>query len=290
MAEQAEQAFIRTFLNTLSTQRVVYPDSYQQPPTNSLKRVPVLPIAVPPVPKRVSQPAAGSSTSQSASPLLSITFKSLKPPISFTIPVKPTDTITAIKAQLAAEPHAPPADAQRFLLKGKALADTKLLQEYYLKDKDTVTVVVKPGTVWDPPKSPIPSPPPPPPPPQEQGTMPNESLVSPTPRRGHQRIPSVLFSPSPSGESELKEKDILLTLDNTNPANVSVESLSTYGATVAQPEFWKRLYEFLKSEFASPTDALTAWEDYFRASKGSLATTQIAKIRDEVGIVGMSGT
>ncbi|KAG6868079.1 hypothetical protein C0993_007756 [Termitomyces sp. T159_Od127] len=180
MAEQAEEAFIRTFLSTLSSQTVVYPDDYQQPPSNSLKKVPVLPIAVPPVPKRAVPHTAGTSY--------------------FSAPQ---------------HPH--------------------------------------------------------------------------TPKRSHQRIPSVVLSPSPSGESQVAEKDILLTLDNTS-SSVAIESLSTYGQTVAKPEFWQHLYDFLKSEFTTSADALTAWEDFFCASKGSLTVNQIAKIRDQVGIVGMAGT
>lgn len=37
-------------------------------------------------------------------------------------------------------------------------------------------------------------------------------------------------------------------------------------------------------------DVLTAFEDFLRASKGSLTASQIAKIRDQVGVVGMAGT
>lgn len=44
MTEQAETAFVKSFLNTLSNQPVTYADDYQQPPKNSLKRVPVLPV------------------------------------------------------------------------------------------------------------------------------------------------------------------------------------------------------------------------------------------------------
>ena len=44
MAEQAERAFARTFLNTLATQPVAYADDFQQPPEQSLRRVPVLPV------------------------------------------------------------------------------------------------------------------------------------------------------------------------------------------------------------------------------------------------------
>jgi len=46
MAEQAETTFARTFLNTLSTQPIIYADDYQQPLEQSLKRIPVLPVLV----------------------------------------------------------------------------------------------------------------------------------------------------------------------------------------------------------------------------------------------------
>ncbi|KAG6860499.1 hypothetical protein C0995_010485 [Termitomyces sp. Mi166 len=288
MAEQAEEAFIRTFLSTLSSQTVVYPDDYQQPPSNSLRKVPVLPIAVPPPPKRAAPQTTGTSSVSASS--LSVTFKSLKPPASYTLFVHPTDSIAAIKAQLAAQPTAPPADAQRLLLKGKALADTKLLQEYSVKDKDTINIAIKPGVTWDPTKTPFPSLEPMP-----DTTGSPMSIAAPvpqhpqTPKRGHQRIPSLVLSPSPSGESQVAEKDILLTLDNPS-SSLAVEPLSTYGQTVAKPEFWQHLHDFLKSEFTTPTDALAAWENFFCASKGSLTVNQIAKIRDQVGIVGMAGT
>lgn len=44
MAGQAETTFVKSFLNTLSNQPVTYADDYQQPPKNSLKKVPVLPV------------------------------------------------------------------------------------------------------------------------------------------------------------------------------------------------------------------------------------------------------
>ncbi|GLB42371.1 putative ubiquitin homologues [Lyophyllum shimeji] len=289
MADQAELAFVKTFVNTISSQPVTYSNDYQQPPENSLKKLPVLPIPVPAPPTRVPTAPAASSAP------ISVTFKSLKPPASFTIAVQPTDSIAAIKSQLAAQPNAPPADAQRLLLKGKALADAKLLKEYPVADGDTINLVLKPGTTWDPAK-------PAAAPTTVTTTTAPESMATPSPslspvpsgpsRRGHQRIPSVVLSPSPSSESlGAVEKDILLTLDSaTIPGPVHTEPLSTYGATVAQPEFWERLYAFLKSEFTTESDALTAFEDYLRASKGSLTASQIAKIRDQVGIVGMAGT
>jgi hypothetical protein len=44
MSDAAELAFINTFARTLSGLPVVYPDDYRQPPENSLKRVPILPV------------------------------------------------------------------------------------------------------------------------------------------------------------------------------------------------------------------------------------------------------
>lgn len=44
---------------------------------------------------------------------ISLVFKSLKPHATFTISVRLTNTISATKAELAAEPSPPPADAQK---------------------------------------------------------------------------------------------------------------------------------------------------------------------------------
>lgn len=46
MAENAERAFATTFLNTLSTQPITYSHDYQQPPEESLRKVPILPVSL----------------------------------------------------------------------------------------------------------------------------------------------------------------------------------------------------------------------------------------------------
>lgn len=43
-------------------------------------------------------------------------------------------------------------------------------------------------------------------------------------------------------------------------------------------------------EFSNEEDALIAFEDFLRASKGGMTASEIAKIRDHVGVVGMAGT
>ncbi|KAI0821906.1 ubiquitin-domain-containing protein [Trametes gibbosa] len=286
MSEQAELAFVKSFTKTISSQPVVYGNDYQTSPENELRRVPVLPIDVPPPPERHVTISAPTGS-------MSVTFKSTKPVQSFTLDLQPTDTVAQIKAQLAAVPGAPPADAQRLLLKGKALADSKLLREYAVKDGDTVNLMVKPGFDWDPTKITVAS-----------STTPSEVKESesitllPTPeqktRSGHGRIPSVVLSPSPSLTASPGEKlvDIPLVLDaSTIPASPSTVVADTpYHTILSQPAFWEHLYTFLGTEFSNPSDTATAWEDFFCASKGNLSVSEIAKIRDAIGVIGMAGT
>lgn len=299
MSDQAELAFIKSFVSILAPIPPVYPDDYQQPPENRLKKLPIIPFDLPPPPKRdQSAPslAAGSIT---------VHFKSLKPAYTFTLSVSPSDPISSIKAQLASTPNAPPADAQRLLLKGKALADSKLLQEYAIKDGDTLNLLLKPGVAWDP-TAPAPA--------ETMSTSestlkpgsspslapivtmtpPEDSEPSSKPKRGHTRIPSVVLSPSPSSTSPLDEKpaDIPLTFDTTEIPTASEAAgppRTTYHATISDPVFWEKLYAFLKTEFALQNDAQDAFEDFLNSSKGSLSAHEIAKIRDHVGIFGMAG-
>lgn len=193
---------------------------------------------------------------------VTLTFKSLKPAHGFTLAVSPSDAISTIKQQLSALPRAPPADAQRLLLKGKALADSKLLTEYPVKDGDTLTLAIKPGVSWDPnapasstsamsDNTPVaPKPVLAQPPPIVTMTAPGEDTPGPA-KRGHTRIPSVVLSPSPSSTSPLEEKpaDIPLTFDTSGIPTASEQAgppRTTYHATIADPDFWLRLYTFLK--------------------------------------------
>jgi len=49
-------------------------------------------------------------------------------------------------------------------------------------------------------------------------------------------------------------------------------------------------FVFNRPQFITEADALLAFEDFLGAAKGSLTASQIAKIRDECGVVGMAGT
>jgi len=264
----------------VASQPVTFENDFQEQPENTLKRVPVLQVDVPPPPEFRKKGDTQSSAT------LQITFKSLKPPFSVTIPVSPADSISAIKSQIAAQPHAPPADAQRLLLKGKALADAKLLQEYSIQDGGTINLMVKPGVDWDPTKSP------------EPPALLSVEASSLTPaaaakKRGHSRIPSVVLS-TPSSPLQKPQDIQLIDADGfTLSAEIGTEPAipqSTYRATVSQPEYWEKLLAFLRSQFPANPDSSIAFEDYLAASKGVLTASEIAKIRDCVGVVGMAGT
>lgn len=185
-----------------------------------------------------------------------MSFKVAKPPRTFTLPLSPADSITTIKQQLANQPGAPPADAQRLLLKGKALADGKLLKEYPAKDGDVINLMLKPGFEWDWNDKPKPKP--------STSTKDKDgdvrmkldigsiqtTIVKPSTRSGHGRIPSVVLCPSPSTTPQpLMEPNtpIPLTLDTTMIPSASDQmDKDAYQQKIESPEFWDRLYAFLK--------------------------------------------
>lgn len=238
-------------------------------------------------------------------------IKSLKPLKTYTLAVQSSDTIADIKSYLASQPGAPPVDVQRLLLKGKALADAKLLKEYNIKDGDTVNLMVKPGYDWNqsaaPSKLEIPVPEPVP-----SAEEPTSTTLEPGTGPGrHRRVPSVILSPSPNTLTPLREGpppiDVALSLDDGDILPPAHAPPTPYQSVISSPGFWVDLLDFLRlakpssinvrvsltvlfsSRFATRSDVENAFEEFFRASKGSLTPHQIAKIRDHVGITGMAG-
>ncbi|KAL5480891.1 hypothetical protein ACEPAI_9832 [Sanghuangporus weigelae] len=289
MAESAELAFVKTHLNNISSLPVQFPDDYQQSAHNSLKKLPIVSVDLPQPPERRVEAETSSES-------IELVFKVAKPPRSFTISVLPTDVISSIKSQLASQPGAPPANTQRLLLRGKALADNKLLKEYIVKGGDTVNLMLKPGFEWDwntdskkdtvskaTPKD-------------NDGDV-QMSLEPDSIRKGrHSRIPSVVLSPSPSPSTKTLPLDvppspILLTLDTSIiPSPTETTILDPYQKKISSPDFWERLYGFLRTEFQDEKDADEAFETFLLGAKGSLSASDIAKIRDQLGITGMNGS
>ena len=47
MAEQAEATFLKNFVGVIGNQPVNYPDDFQAPPEQSLRKIPVVPVRFP---------------------------------------------------------------------------------------------------------------------------------------------------------------------------------------------------------------------------------------------------
>jgi len=273
-----------------------------------------LDVPAPPEPKTEGNGASATDS-------ITLTIKVTKPAKSFTLPaLAPTDTVADLKAALAKQPGAPPPDSQRLLLRGKALADGKLLKEYAVKDGDVVNLMLKAGVEWD-----WSAPPPPTistsskapyadedgdafmkPPPTPPGSVP---LVSPSMSRTsskggrmHTRIPSVVLSPSPSvapssadllSPSSPIRASLNLNLDTaqfpSGAAAANVAAKDEFRGKIARPDAWVRLYSFLRGEFGENEDAAKAFELFLLGSKGELTPSEIAMIRDTVGLTGMAG-
>ena len=160
-------------------------------------------------------------------------------------------------------------------MKGKALADGKLLKEYEVKDGDTLNLMVKPGFQWDPSKvasgATTVTPPTPVGNTNSEELKPITLLPEPTrPTRGHGRIPSVVLSPSPSLSALPDEKvvDIPLVLDTSNiPSSPTGGPETTYHTTISQPEFWEHLYTFLRYVILYSQLLMNSWADPPRGSR-----------------------
>lgn len=187
-------------------------------------------------------------------------IKSLKTPKTYTLAVQSSDTIADIKSHLASQPGAPPVDVQRLLLKGKALADAKLLKEYNIRDGDTVNLMVKPGYDWnqapESPKLDIPAPAPETPA-ERSPSFALEPETKPT-GYGHRRVPSVILSPSPNSLIPLREGapiEVALSLDDGDILPPAQAPQTPYQNVISSPGFWSDLLDFLGSV---KTDRITA--------------------------------
>lgn len=179
---------------------------------------------------------------------MSIVIKSLKPPKTYTLAVQSSDTIADIKSYLASQSGAPPVDAQRLLLKGKALADAKLLKEYNIKDGDTVNLMVKPvNQNLDSPRVDIPALAPGSPVEEPTSATLEPGATRPTER--HRRVPSVILSPSPNSLVPLQggtPVEVALSLDDGDILPPVQAPLTPYQNVISSPDFWIDLLSFLR--------------------------------------------
>lgn len=196
-------------------------------------------------------------------------------------------------------------------MKGKALVDSKLVKDYEIKDGATITVMSK---VESTPKAAEPeslATPSSASPNNDSQTVPSPNLEA-SPSYTHKRrvsdIPAVVLSPAgtPAQTTPLLQPTSIVTdalthlppsqaspipLDLNSiplPPSVSMEN-TPYHSTIASPQFWLDLREFLEARFSGKDDGDAAFEEFLLSAKSKLSPHEIAKIRDEVGKTGMAG-
>lgn len=255
-----------------------------------------------------------ASSSSSSPPLLSgvptdhisITIKCLKPPLTYTLDsISLSEPVSTLKQALSASnPTAPPPEVQRLLLKGKALADNKLLKEYDgIIDGVIVNLNIKAG--WTP-----------------GATTPNggaglgasssslshsalsmEDLTK-APGANHSRtassssIPSETPPADPTSPSAIpsltlsmpsSSQQTPMPINTTQVSTVNSTTSAHYHDVVAQPEFWCDLYAFAKARFLVDSDAEEFLEAVLRGEKSKMSASDVAKARDATGVFGMAG-
>ncbi|KAI5475496.1 hypothetical protein MNV49_001310 [Pseudohyphozyma bogoriensis] len=254
-----ELAFLKSHASTLSTLKQKYPGTHTPPIERRSKRPTLANIPVVPPPELSTTTDETSSTE-----LINLTLKSLKPPLVFTLAAAPTSTILSLKHQLsAAEPTAPPPESQRWILKGKALGDGKLLKEFEVKDGAVVNLMIKAGSAAATPAA----------------TTPAMEVDEPA-------VPALTIStPTSSTDPTSTSPKPALHIETA-----FAPSPSTPAHPGAEPELWIEAYELLKKHFGGDEKkAVEGWEGWLGASQAWFTPAQKALIREKVGISAMGG-
>lgn len=227
---------------------------------------------------------------------ISLTIKSLKPALSFELKCALTSTIAELKQQLVkSDSSAPPIDSQRWLYKGKALADNKLLKEYdHIKPNDTIHLMVKPSSSIATPaasaevaSTPQTNVQPPPTTPQSVSRRPSNSLSM--------NIPKITMD----GDAGQPMETPFIARSRSGSVHTSASHSPHLGisesfrSVVNKNEFWVELKNFLTAQFGpygpGESNARQMWEHWFIASKEWMSASDIARIREAAGISGMAG-
>lgn len=255
-----------------------------------------------------------------------MTIKSLKPALTYTITAQPTDSVLDLKKLVSSASTtssgstagAVTVDSQRLLLKGKALADNKLLKEYDIKSGATVHLILKAAPAASsssmtsaagmPASVPAPSAPSA----STSGSSINPggvpdlgsasastattkptSIALPRPSvGGHARVPSLTITteaPGASPGTSSPGQEVPLNINDAPPLGPQAQiSSASFHQTIADPDFWQKVHALCVAEFANEVDADQAWEAFLLSVKGRLSAGEAAKIRDVVGVRGTS--
>ncbi|KAI9632323.1 uncharacterized protein MKK02DRAFT_20387 [Dioszegia hungarica] len=304
-----ERAFVKRYADGLGNRSVEYGADYTAPLSDRPRKVTVIGTDIADPPESMEQ-----LTPQARPGQINLIVKSLKPSLTFPITASLTDPISTLKSLVAASsPSAPSVDSQRLLLKGKALADNKLLKEYDIAEGSTVHLVLKPTSVPIPAPAaaestgnmstnPIVAPTALPagagstnPPPLEAGAsiqhgsgLNSSSSSSSIPRpagHGHTRVPSLTITTDVDARPGSPGSPLIVT--DAPPLGPQAQvSSAAFHQTVSNPLFWQKIHAICVSEFVYEDDADSAWEGFLVSMKGRLSAGEAALIRDVCGVNG----
>jgi UV excision repair protein RAD23 len=196
-----------------------------------------------------------------------VTVKSLKPPLQIPLTVSLSDSVADLKAAVAAaNPAAPLPDLQRLLLKGKTLADAKLLKEYDLADGAVINLLAKAA--------------PPAPAPSQAAPSPVKGDTIAPARPTHLRAPSLTITTTDAMDIDAE------FASDVSPEPPSPVSGASFHRTLSSPEFWHKVHALCQDEFRTEAEADTVFDNFLMSVKNRLTASETAKIRDEVGITG----
>jgi hypothetical protein len=194
---------------------------------------------------------------------IALEIKCSKPALSYTLAAKATSSIAALKEQLAQEQgrKAPSVDDQRWLLKGKVMADAKLLREYSVADGAKITLMLKPGSSFDPDALATPA-----------------AATDPPRANSHARVPSLTLNLSNL------EPEITIGAIHAHPAGPS----PAFTSKISSVDFWSGILDKLTEDLGE-ADAPKVFESWFGSSKQYLTPNDVAKIRDALQMTNMGG-
>ncbi|GAA5879849.1 hypothetical protein JCM1840_006972 [Sporobolomyces johnsonii] len=259
----------------LATQKLRFPSSYVPPLEDRPKKATLVNVPVCDPPSVTPADDAAPSTES-----ITLTIKSLKPPLTFSLSAAPTATISSLKAQLsAADKTAPPPEAQRWILKGKAMGDSKLLKEFAVQDGTVINLMVTKTAAPTPSTSSAPADP------ADAPAAPSDSAV-----------PALTLSEpsSSSNPPQLSLKTDLgslpLTTSSSADNNPSVAGSSdAFLATASSPELWQDVRNVVEKRFPNGGEAQKAWEAMFSGCQEWISPNQKALIRERVDYSAMGG-
>ncbi|BGP32060.1 hypothetical protein JCM10296v2_003839 [Rhodotorula toruloides] len=261
----AEIQSLRATVDLLASQKLRYPNNYVPPVEERHKRATLVnvPVCEPPTTTHGSDDDDAPATER-----LNLTIKSLKPPLTFTLAARPTATIGELKAELSAkEAEAPAPQAQRWILKGKAMGDTKLLKEFAVQDGTVVNLMVTKTTA--PPAASTSS---------DPSDVPALTLSEPS------------SSSNPPQVSLARDLDHLPLTTSTSADNPQLAGESdAFLSSVSSASLWQDVRNVCEARFDRKDEAQRVWEGMFAGAREWISPNDKALIREQVGYSAMGG-